>query len=654
MKMTREQAKEYVLANAEQHLIKANKTGYICPICNNGTGKNGTGITKKPNTNSYKCFSCDFYGDIFDIVGAEYGITDNKEKFAKTYDIFNIEVENDNAGTYNKPNVKQELQQPQEEQTDYTNFFLQAQKNIEKTSYLTDRGISLEVQKKYGIGYMENWKVSEKAYPSNRVIIPTSKYSYLARDTEINNDYSKIKIGKVHLFNAGALRQDKPLFIVEGEIDALSIIECGYNALALGSTANKNKLIELLKQLETAPELILSLDNDNAGISNSNELEIALNSLNLVHTAFNISGVYKDPNEHLKRDKNAFKSVLQQAINSIGQSQQEDKENYINQASNKQAIQDFLQTIKNSTNNKATSTGFNNLDEILDGGLYAGLYVIGAISSLGKTTFTLQIADQIAEQGKDVLIFSLEMARNELIAKSISRFSFIGSSAYAKTTRGILTGSRYTNYSDEETSVINNAISRYNAFSDKVYIYEGVGDISVLNVRTALEKHIKLTGRTPIIFIDYLQILAPYNDRANDKQNTDKAVLELKRISRDFGTSVFVISSFNRENYQAPVSLTSFKESGAIEYSSDILIGLQYRGMEYQEGEKDNDRQKRIRELTKDMQARAKNGQPQEIEVKILKNRNGSKGNISFNFNPQYNIFLEDKQQEQQTRRTIR
>ena len=42
------------------------------------------------------------------------------------------------------------------------------------------------------------------------------------------------------------------------------------------------------------------------------------------------------------------------------------------------------------------------------------------------------------------------------------------------------------------------------------------------------------------------------------------------------------ISSFNRENYTAPVNLSSFKESGSIEYSSDVLIGLQYDGMDYE------------------------------------------------------------------------
>jgi replicative DNA helicase len=78
--------------------------------------------------------------------------------------------------------------------------------------------------------------------------------------------------------------------------------------------------------------------------------------------------------------------------------------------------------------------------------------------------------------------------------------------------------------------------------------------------------------------IDYLQILKPADPRASDKQNTDWAVSELKRISREHKIPVLAISSLNRENYHMPINLTSFKESGAIEYSSDVLIGLQVEG----------------------------------------------------------------------------
>ena len=234
--------------------------------------------------------------------------------------------------------------------------------------------------------------------------------------------------------------------------------------------------------------------------------------------------------------------------------------------------------------------------------MYEGLYIVGAISSLGKTTFVLQAADQIAAAGQDVIIFSLEMARSELIAKSISRLTYKRAQrkADAKTTRGITTGKRYAMYSDTEISIIEAAREEYRKISGRLWIREGVGNIGAEQVRAEIKRHIAITGRVPVVVIDYLQILAPYDMRATDKQNTDKTVLELKRISRDYKLPVIGISSFNRDNYTAPVNMAAFKESGAIEYSSDVLIGLQYQGMDYQEGEADGARQKRIRKLNKD------------------------------------------------------
>ena len=130
----------------------------------------------------------------------------------------------------------------------------------------------------------------------------------------------------------------------------------------------------------------------------------------------------------------------------------------------------------------------------------------------------------------------------------------------------------------------------------------------------------------PVVVIDYIQILAPYNDRATDKQNTDKAVMELKRISRDYKTPVIGISSFNRANYSVPVTMEAFKESGAIEYSSDVLIGLQLKGA----GQKDFDANQAKRKV------------PREVELVILKNRNGRTGDIiDYNYYPLFNYFTE-------------
>ena len=166
----------------------------------------------------------------------------------------------------------------------------------------------------------------------------------------------------------------------------------------------------------------------------------------------------------------------------------------------------------------------------------------------------------------------------------------------------------------------------YSKYAQHIFISEGIGDIGAQQIREIVKKHILYTDNTPIVIIDYLQILAPYSDRATDKQNTDKAVMELKRISRDYKTAVIGVSSFNRANYKEAVTMEAFKESGAIEYSSDVLIGLQLKGA----GSKDFNA------------TEAKKKNPREIELIILKNRNGSTGEkIEFKFYPLFNYFAE-------------
>ena len=535
------------------------------------------------------------------------------------------------------PNTAQNATQTSE--TDYSNFFLQANQNLTRTSY--HRGIGIDTLNQFNVGYIEHWrhpKAPLTVPTSPRLIIPTSNYSYLARDTReslpiTQKKYSKSKVGSVHIFNANALyTADKPVFVVEGEIDALSIIDVGGEAVAIGSTANVNLFLNCLKEYEHKPTLILLLDNDTAGTTATEKLIEGLQDMGVTYYQIDVVAPYKDANEALTADRQSFADKIEEATLNPEQSEQLMQEMKYMESSVTAHLQDFLNGIAQSVNTPYISTGFPVLDTILDGGLYEGLYIAGAISSLGKTTLFTQICDQIAQGGDDVLIFSLEMARAELMAKTLSRLTCIdvinhkGNLRNAKTTRGITTGSRYANYSQAEKDLIQRAVTAYQKFSDHVFIHEGIGDIGVNQIREVVHQHISITNRKPVVLIDYLQILAPTNDRASDKQNTDKAVMELKRISRDFKIPVIAISSFNRENYSSPVNLTSFKESGAIEYSSDVLIGLQLKGI----GNSNFD-------VTK---AKAKD--PREVELIILKNRNGQTGKkIAYDYYPMFNFFHE-------------
>ena len=526
-------------------------------------------------------------------------------------------------------------------EADYTAYFEECKRRIAETDY--HRGLSLETLERHYVGLDTAFKTRD--HDGNFVqwralIIPTGKGSFTARNTapDAHKKDRYRKRGDAQIFAYKTLQTaSKPIFCVEGEIDAMSIEEAGGAAIGLGSYDNVPLLLKLLEVKKPSQPLIIAFDDEaepdkqKRVAEAEKKLSDGLERLQIPFYRLHPYGAYHDANEALMQDREAFTEAIAGAENIEKQAEEEERSAYL--STNTAAyLQQFINGIAESVNTEAIPTGFDTLDNVLDGGLYEGLYTIGAISSLGKTSLILQIADMVAASGKDVLIFSLEMARAELMSKSISRHTLQIAmrdgidTRNAKTARGITDGKRHINYSRAENELIRAAITAYGAYAERLFIQEGVGDIGTEQIRQTIEKHIRFTGRRPLCIVDYMQIVAPYNERATDKQNTDKCVLELKRISRDFKLPIVAISSFNRTNYREAVSMEAFKESGAVEYSSDTLIGLQLKGA----GKKDFDP---TEEKRKD---------PRQIELVILKNRQGKVGDkILFEYYPMFNYFID-------------
>ena len=599
------------------------------------------------NRNRCHCFSCGVDYDIFDVAGIDTGFS-GKELFDYVYKMFNIHVEYQNNTSKSIPHAESQAnkiingQGPRES---LTSFFETCHSAVDKTDYWKKRGLSKATVDAYNLGYWEE---------KRRFVIPTGEYSYNARatwDADKKERYLKPK-GQFELFNLKAIPvAEQPVFVVEGEFDALSVIEAGGIAVALGSSSNL-RFVEFLKANRPKFPLILALDNDEAGRAAEEKLTQELIKIGVDYVQADITDQFKDSNEALVQDRSNFIQRVLSARDNVlklleEKRQAEEKAYYQTSAAN--GISDFIDDIKKRHNKDCISSGFTNLDEILDGGFYPGLYIIGAISSLGKTTFSLQIADNAAKNGQDVLVFSLEMGKQELIAKSISRLSFLkckswGSElTYATTTRNLMNGKAIE--TQAQVDFMNECLKDYAGYAGHIFYHIGIGDIGVEKIKTVIARHIKITGRKPLVIIDYLQIIAPFDMRATDKQNTDKAVVELKRASRDYDIPIFAISSFNRENYTNPVNIASFKESGAIEYTSDVLMALQFKGMDYlkkEDGkyEDEKSRTARIIQLRNEQEKNAEiPGKPQELQLKILKNRNGRKGGVDFNFHPMFNCF---------------
>jgi replicative DNA helicase len=364
---------------------------------------------------------------------------------------------------------------------------------------------------------------------------------------------------------------------------------------------------------------ILCFDNDKAGQTATNTLREGLTRLNLVYVVEDICGGCKDPNEALVKDRASFLSAVKRA-----------KERATQKPDNAALYIDQFLTADLARFKDSIDTGYPNLDEQA-GGLYPGLYVVAAISSLGKTTFCLQAAEQIAEDGKDVIFFSLEQSRLELVTKGIARRTAQNNLQNAVTSLQIRKGylpAQVLKAADEYREKVGNRLS----------IVEGNFACNIGYIRDYTRDYINNNQVRPVVFVDYLQILQPTEEnRAGVKETVDKAITELKRMSRELNIPVIVISSVNRANYLTPVDFESLKESGGIEYTADVIYGLQLQCLNdelFQQANKLTEKRKKVKE--------AKAANPRKIELVCLKNRYGV-ANFScyFKYTPAYDLFEE-------------
>lgn len=314
--------------------------GFICPLCGNGSGRSGDGVTFFRDSYRVHCFKCGFSGDIIALKAQENNCSyaDAARVLAvalgigDSYDIKYVDKKLLNNGNFNLRKDSQAVTNlPQtfsenvveEEEKDYTQFITDATKNLEFTDYHLKRGLSWETAHKFRLGFVKSWRHPkiQNAPETPRLIIPTSRYSYLARDVRQNlnesaKKYSKQKVGAARLFNIDALNSDL-VFIVEGEFDAMSFYEVGFNAIALGSISNYKKFIELLLNRKPTEKnflptiFILALDNDKGGRSATRTMRPILDNLGFFNIiAKDIYGNFKDANDALVDNRDKFSAAV--------------------------------------------------------------------------------------------------------------------------------------------------------------------------------------------------------------------------------------------------------------------------------------------------------------------------------------------------------
>lgn len=640
---------DYVHSHPEIYFRQeARKGGYVCPVCGNGSGKDGTGVKLvKGQTFRYKCFKCGTSGDVINFYATERNIS-NAEALLGIFTLyglgFDMPPSEQIKASKGYPRISATPQNFVSEEAEFAETLkiadiiaediATASENLAKTDYFEKRGISRSTAEKYNCGYLTKWvhpkrRSETKVYPSKRVIIPTGKESYVARAVDDNNALPKMKAGETQLFNVEVLEtSEQNVVVVEGEFDALSVIEAGNDAIALGSASNVGKLIRLLQEKKIRPKkpLILNLDEDEAGKNATFQLSMALKEMRIRFHAINliVEGC-KDQNESLIKFREVFLKKVAEIPAKAEQLQRQARYR-LNDFGKIDAWESSVRTKR-----KAIPTGWTSLDEILDGGLYEGLYVIPGTPGSGKSAFALQMAFQIAQQNKDVLYVSMEMGEEEIYERHLSRIShqlfwYDQTNRYkVKTVHSMV----------QEGETVAAAREIFKKVAPHLRTECSIGTLGAEDLRQLVENYEYEIAALPVVFVDYLQILRSPDPHMTDKQAVDYNVFRIKQLSRDFKIPVIALSSMNRTSYADVINMASLKESGGIEYTADVCLGLQHADMTKVKAKTSTGKaEKTLRQMKSQFE--------RDMEIVVLKNRNGQVGeDVAFKYYAMFHNFTD-------------
>jgi replicative DNA helicase len=269
---------------------------------------------------------------------------------------------------------------------------------------------------------------------------------------------------------------------------------------------------------------------------------------------------------------------------------------------------DFIRQILAHGKAPCIKTDFWELDSITGGLRNGELTIIGARPGVGKTSFALDIALNVACLSKNVLMFSLEMTEGQVSARAMCYYSGVN---LKKTVDGTL--------NEEETTLQQEAKIFLESVPLRV-IYErnlNVNQISTLAYSQAFKTPLSL------VIVDHLQIVN-VKDSAKNYENRNIALGEvtrkLKILSGELNCPVVALSQLNRESVREktkPLNLSDLRDSGNIEQDADCVM-LMHR-------------------LTTSTEARSRT----ETDIIVAKNRSGPTGDVKLYFDTNTTRFKE-------------
>ncbi|QEO57584.1 DnaB-like helicase C-terminal domain-containing protein [Francisella marina] len=286
----------------------------------------------------------------------------------------------------------------------------------------------------------------------------------------------------------------------------------------------------------------------------------------------------------------------------------------------KNKYKDYLKSLDIERKNKI-ETGFHAFDNEVKG-ISSGLTIVTGLSSLGKSTFCTQLADQIAMRGDKVLYLNAEMQDSHVFSKSITRLS----GKYQQLSFYDILTIKDCQFQPKIDSFVN-SINDFNTFADNLIIKQ-VSKNWGSELRQDIKALTKINdNKPPVVFIDYIQILPTLPEsqsRGNEYVAINETVSELKSIIQETGAYIVAISSLSRASYEKGISLSSLKASGNLEYSAEMVLAIEPCRDELCEGEPIYDNKKQL--FNTDLINTWKKLDEKVVTVRVLKNRMGRTG----------------------------
>ena len=261
---------------------------------------------------------------------------------------------------------------------------------------------------------------------------------------------------------------------------------------------------------------------------------------------------------------------------------------------------------------KGFTTGFADLDKILTGLNRSDLILIGARPAMGKTSFALNLARNVAAIGKrKVLFFSLEMTKEQLAMRVLGTEARVSS---VKMRNGQI--------SADEWIKLGNATS---ALNDCELYFDDTSTITVPEMKAKIRR----LGGVECVIIDYLGLIKGSTRTENRVQEVSEITRGLKMMAKDLNIPIVCCAQLSRGTEGRGKShkpqLADLRESGSIEQDADIVMML-YRP-DYYKGESDED-------VTEEQ------ANVNTVEVIVAKNRHGETGTVEFAWDGEHTLFL--------------